>query len=138
MDPFERLETDYASTGVNLGPHPMAYCRDEMNRRRVTAAARLARLRDGMVVRVAGCVIVRQRPGTAKGFLFLSIEDETGIANVIVEPAIYQANRRLFIDNPFLLIEGALQNQDGVVSVRAGRIEPLAVLSEAGVSHDFR
>ena len=138
MDPFERLETDYTATGVNLGRHPMAYCRAEMDRRRVTPAARLARLRDGMVVRVAGCVIVRQRPGTANGFLFLSMEDETGIANVIVEPAIYEANRRLFLDHPFLLIEGALQNQDGVTSVRAGRIEPLAVLTAAGVSHDFR
>jgi error-prone DNA polymerase len=138
MDPFERLETDYTATGVNLGRHPMAYCRAEMDRRRVTPAARLARLRDGIVVRVAGCVIVRQRPGTANGFLFLSLEDETGIANIIVEPAIYDANRRLFRDHPFLLIEGVLQNQDGVTSVRAGRIEPLAVLAAAGVSHDFR
>jgi error-prone DNA polymerase len=138
MAPFERLETDYTATGVNLGRHPMAHCRAEMNRRRVTPAARLARLRDGLVVRTAGCVIVRQRPGTANGFLFLSLEDETGIANVIVEPAIYDAHRRLFRDHPFLLIEGVLQNQDGVTSVRAGRIEPLSVLAAAGVSHDFR
>jgi error-prone DNA polymerase len=138
MDPFERLETDYTATGVNLGRHPMAYCRTEMDRRRVTPAARLARLRNGLLVRVAGCVIVRQRPGTANGFLFLSLEDETGIANIIVEVAIYDANRRLFIDQPFLLIEGVLQNQDGVTSVRAGRIEPLSVLAAAGVSHDFR
>jgi error-prone DNA polymerase len=138
MDPFERLDTDYTATGVNLGRHPMAYCRAEMDRRRVTPAARLARLRNGLLVRVAGCVIVRQRPGTANGFLFLSLEDETGIANVIVEPAIYDANRRLFRDHPFLLIEGVLQNQDGVTSVRAGRIEPLSVLAAAGVSHDFR
>ncbi|MCX6633960.1 MAG: error-prone DNA polymerase, partial [Acidobacteria bacterium] len=138
MDPFERLDTDYTATGVNLGRHPMAYCRAEMNRRRVTPAARLARLRNGLLVRVAGCVIVRQRPGTANGFLFLSLEDETGIANIIVEPAIYDANRRLFRDHPFLLIEGVLQNQDGVTSVRAGRIEPLSVLAATGVSHDFR
>jgi len=138
MDPFERLDTDYTATGVNLGRHPMAFCRAEMDRRRATPAARLARLRDGLVVRVAGCVIVRQRPGTANGFLFLSLEDETGIANVIVEPAIYNAHRRLFRDHPFLLIEGVLQNQDGVTSVRAGRIEPLSVLAAAGVSHDFR
>jgi error-prone DNA polymerase len=138
MDPFERLDTDYTATGVNLGRHPTAFCRAEMDRRRVTPAARLARLRNGLLVRVAGCVIVRQRPGTANGFLFLSLEDETGIANVIVEPAIYDANRRLFRDHPFLLIEGVLQNQDGVTSVRAGRIEPLSVLAAAGVSHDFR
>jgi error-prone DNA polymerase len=138
MDPFERLEIDYTATGVNLGRHPMAYYRAEMDRRGVTTAARLARLGDGRLVRVAGCVIVRQRPGTANGFLFLSLEDETGIANVIVEPAIYNANRRLFRDHPFLLIEGVLQNQDGVVSVRAGRIEPLAAPAAAGVSHDFR
>ena len=138
MDPFERLDTDYTATGVNIGRHPIALCRAEMDRRRVTPAARLARLRNGLLVRVAGCVIVRQRPGTANGFLFLSLEDETGIANVIVEPAIYDANRRLFRDHPFLLIEGVLQNQDNVTSVRAGRIEPLSVLAAAGVSHDFR
>jgi error-prone DNA polymerase len=137
MTAAERLSADYGGTGVTVGPHPMAYCRAEMDARGVTRAADLARLRNGGTVRVAGCVIVRQRPATARGFVFLSLEDETGIANIIVTPDVFERVRPVLVSEPFLLIEGALQRQDGVVSVRAARVSPLMVAEVAEVSHDF-
>lgn len=77
---------DYAGTGLTVGKHPMAYRRDDSRRQQIFSADELRTGTDGEYVRTAGCVIVRQRPGTAKGFIFLSMEDETGIANVIVTP----------------------------------------------------
>jgi error-prone DNA polymerase len=103
----------------------------------VTRAADLARQKNGGAVRVAGCVIVRQRPATARGFVFMSLEDETGIANVIVTPDVFDQVRPVLVEEPFLLIDGALQRQDGVVSVRAARMSPLEVAQVAEVSHDF-
>ena len=92
---------------------------------------------DGRFARIAGCVIARQRPGTAKGFLFLSLEDETGIANAIVTPDVYERNRILLTSGRFLMIEGILQNQDNVISVRARRIHSLSVTAAETESHDF-
>ena len=137
MTVLERLVADYAGTGVTVGPHPMVLRRRELAARGVTRAIDLARGEDGARVRVAGSVIVRQRPGTAKGFVFLSLEDESGIANVIVTPGLFARHRLLFVTEPFLLIEGILQTQDGVVSVRAARVEPLPRLSHVVPSHDF-
>ncbi|HZP17720.1 MAG TPA: OB-fold nucleic acid binding domain-containing protein, partial [Terriglobales bacterium] len=88
-------------------------------------------------VRIAGCVIARQRPGTAKGFVFLSLEDETGISNAIITPDMFQQNRLLLATEQFLMIEGALQNQDGVISVKAARVSPLDVTQAQTTSHDF-
>jgi error-prone DNA polymerase len=137
MTPEQRLTADYAGTGVTLGPHPMALRRAALAARGVTRAIDLARGDDGARVRVAGSVIVRQRPGTAKGFVFLSLEDETGIANVIVTPGLFARRRLPLVSEPFLLVEGILQMQDGVVSVRAGRVEPLPRLAHVVPSHDF-
>jgi len=137
MTVLERLVADYAGTGVTVGPHPMVLRRRELAARGVTRAIDLARGEDGARVRVAGSVIVRQRPGTAKGFVFLSLEDESGIANVIVTPGLFARHRLLLVTEPFLLIEGILQTQDGVVSVRAARVEPLPRLSHVVPSHDF-
>ncbi len=131
MSADERLTADYAGTGVTLGPHPMALRRAALAARGVTRAIDLARGDDGARVRVAGSVIVRQRPGTAKGFVFLSLEDETGIANVIVTPGLFARRRLPLVSEPFLLVEGILQMQDGVVSVRAGRVAHVVP------SHDF-
>ena len=100
-------------------------------------ASDLLRERPGRRVRVAGAVIVRQRPGTAKGFVFLSLEDETGIANVIVTPDVFDANKRTLVDEPYLIVEGALQNQDGAVSVKADRIDGLRAGGPELTSHDF-
>ncbi len=127
MTPIERLSADFSGTGLTLGPHPVALMRRELDGKGVKTARQLRDLEDGRRVKVAGGVIVRQRPGTAKGFVFLSLEDETGIANIIVRPQIFERNRLLLINQPFLLVEGILQNQDGVVSVRAEIFQPLGL-----------
>ena len=137
MTAGERLAADFRSTGMTIGPHPMAYRRAEMKKQGVRRAIELAKLPDGMHVRVAGAVIARQRPGTAKGFVFLSLEDETGIANAIITPQLFEADQTVVVHHSFLLIEGTLQNQDNVVSVKAQRIQPLTIMSAETVSHDF-
>jgi len=137
MTPDERLSADFRGTGLTIGKHPMALRRDEMNRLGVTPAARLASIADGRRVRVAGCVIARQRPGTANGFVFLSLEDETGIANTIVTPDSFEKHRIVLVEEPFLLIEGVLQNQEKVISVKARRIQALPAHGAAPPSHDF-
>jgi error-prone DNA polymerase len=91
---------------------PVSYCREALAKLRVKRACDLARIPDGEYKRVAGCVIARQRPGTAKGFVFLSLEDETGISNVIVNPDLYEKYRVVINGEKFLRIEGLLQNQD--------------------------
>ena len=133
----ERLHADFSGTGFTIGRHPMAYRREEMNALSVTPANKLPHMRDGNFVRVAGCVIVRQRPGTAKGFVFLSMEDETGVINVIVSPAMYDRYKFALRGSSFLLIDGTLQNLDNVISVKAGRIEGLSSRIAAELSHDF-
>ena len=133
----ERVNADFRGTGLTIGRHPMAYRREELNKLGIKRAIDLREIRNGVWVRVAGWIIVRQRPGTAKGFLFLSMEDETGIANVIVTPDIFDRNRVVLVNQPLLLIEGPLQNQDNVIHVRARRIEPLSYAMAAAASHDF-
>jgi len=136
MNTEERLWADYRGTGMTIGRHPMAYRRGEMNALGVTRAMDLAAVPDGRLVRIAGSVIVRQRPGTAKGFVFLSMEDETGIMNAIVTPTMFDRYKFAVLGEPFLLIRGVLQNQDGVISVKAGHIEGLGTGATAE-SHDF-
>jgi error-prone DNA polymerase len=133
----ERLIADFNGTGMTVGPHPMAYHRAEMKRRGIRSACELPKLANGMSVRVAGSVIARQRPGTAKGFVFLSMEDETGIANAIITPQLFRTNRVTIVHNQFLLIEGTLQNQDNVISVKAKSIQPLVITDAVMTSHDF-
>jgi error-prone DNA polymerase len=133
----ERLVADYHGTGLTVGKHPMAYYRDEMNAVGILCAADLANVSNGTYVRIAGAVIARQRPGTAKGFVFLSLEDETGISNAIITPNIFDKNRFTVVGARFLLIEGRLQNVDNVISVKADRVEILPVSEAAVASHDF-
>jgi error-prone DNA polymerase len=137
MNLEERLVADFAGTGVTVGKHPMAFQREKLRRMGIRSAADLATLRDKQPVRVAGCVIARQRPGTAKGFVFLSIEDETGIANAIITPAVYEQFKQVVVYEKFLLIEGELQNQENVISVKAATIRPLAISKAEVRSHDF-
>jgi error-prone DNA polymerase len=133
----ERLNADLRGTGITIGRHPMAHQRAWLDTVNVIRAADLKNMRNGQLVRVAGWVIVRQRPGTAKGFVFLSLEDETGIANVIVTPKLFEQNRLALVDYPFLLIGGALQHQDNVISVKARSVEPLQMKIQSPGSHDF-
>jgi error-prone DNA polymerase len=137
MTTEERLVADFSSTGLTMGPHPMAYHRAEMNRLGVIRAADLRSMPDGAYARTAGSVIARQRPGTALGFIFLSLEDETGISNAIIHPGLYERNRVAVTRGKFLRVDGTLQNQDGVINVRASAVHVLS-LSEVEVrSHDF-
>jgi len=137
MTDEERLVADFRATGLTVGPHPMQYRRAEMKRMGIYSASDLAHLPDGRRLRIGGCVIARQRPGTAKGMMFLSLEDETGIANAIVAPDLLQKNRVLLISERFLMIEGILQNQDNVIHIRAEKVLPLRVTRAETVSHDF-
>ncbi|HEY1271752.1 MAG TPA: error-prone DNA polymerase [Terriglobales bacterium] len=137
MNHEERLVADFRGTGLTVGPHPMAYCRKQMQRLGVRTAKDLSNYPDGERLRIAGCVIVRQRPGTANGFVFLSMEDETGIANAIITPDMFQKHRLLLVREKFVMVEGILQNQDNVISVKAERILPLSVTQADTVSHDF-
>ena len=136
MTPEERLAADFAATQLTIGPHPFHFCRPGLERLGVRRAAELKHLADGLPVRVAGCVITRQRPGTAKGFVFLSLEDETGIANIIIRPDLFAERRLVIVSEPFLLVDGVLQNQQGTVSVRAVRLAPLAATAAVS-SRDF-
>jgi error-prone DNA polymerase len=133
----ERLIADYAGTGLTTGPHPMFYRRAELRRMGVSSARELQQQSGGRHVCAAGCVIARQRPGTALGFIFLSMEDETGIANVIIHPQLYERQMALVTRAKFLKVEGKLQNQDGVVHVKAERLELLDASAIEVRSHDF-
>ncbi|CAN5837943.1 error-prone DNA polymerase [soil metagenome] len=137
MSPPERLMADYSGTSLTIGPHPLALRRQELALRGVLRAIDLPRGRHGRRVRIAGAVITRQRPGTAKGFVFLTLEDETGIANIIVRPDLFTEQRRMIIGEPYLLIEGVLQIQEGVTSVKAERVVSLAGGGPEPQSHDF-
>lgn len=134
----ERLLADYAGTSLTIGPHPMSLRRPELALRGVLRASELPAGRHGRRVRVAGAVITRQRPGTAKGFVFLTLEDETGIANIIVRPDLFSEQRATIVGEPYLLVEGTLQIQEGVTSVKAERLHSLGGNSPPVESHDFR
>jgi error-prone DNA polymerase len=133
----ERMDADFRGTGLTIGKHPVAYHRAELTKLGALRALDVGKLHNGSLVRIAGWVIVRQRPGTAKGFVFLTLEDETGVSNVIITPQIFDQNRLVLVDHPFLLIEGILQNQDNVVSVKAKYVQPLSFKVAAAPSHDF-
>jgi error-prone DNA polymerase len=137
MNTEERLSADYSGTGLTVGHHPLHYRRPELRAQKVLSAGELRNYRDGEYVRTAGCVIARQRPGTAKGFIFLSMEDESGIANVIITPDLYERERVVVTRSKFVLVEGALQSQEGVIHVKATRIQPLAFRDLEVRSHDF-
>ena len=137
MTAEERLIADFDGTGMTVGPHPMAYCRSDLNPFGVLRAVDLAGITSGRYVRVAGCVIARQRPGTAKGFVFMSLEDETGIANIIVTPDVLERNRLSVTQGKFLLIEGPVQNVDNVIHVKAARFQTIAVTHATPPSRDF-
>jgi error-prone DNA polymerase len=137
MTPRERVFADFHGTGLTVGPHPLAQHRSELNARGISPAGILKRLPDGKTVTVVGAVIVRQRPGTAKGFVFLSLEDETGVANIIITPQLFERDHAVVVHHAFLQIKGFVQNQDGVVSVKAGQIEPFELASAEVPAHNF-
>jgi error-prone DNA polymerase len=136
MNADDRLRADYAGMGLTIGPHPMSLRRADLALRGVLRAVDLPQAHNGRRVRVAGMVITRQRPGTAKGFVFLTLEDETGISNVIIRPDLYDRERRAVVGQPFLIVEGVLQHQEGVISVRAERLRGMEGPASVD-AHDF-
>ena len=136
MNDAERLSADYGGMQLTTGPHPMALLRPQL--KNIWRATDLPKARHGERVRIAGNVICRQRPGTAKGFVFISLEDETGVSNAIVTPQLFEKQRLLITQEDFLVIEGQVQNTDNVVVVKTKKVEPLPHGQLAGSdSHDF-
>ncbi len=133
----ERVRADYEVMDLTTGPHPMKLVREQLPD--VWRATDLAQAKHGSIIRIAGNVICRQRPGTAKGFVFISLEDETGVSNAIVTPDLFEQSRLLITEEPFLAIEGEVQNTDNVVLIKAQKIFPLISDGLVGSeSHDFR
>jgi error-prone DNA polymerase len=135
MSSTERLTADYSATGVTVGRHPMQFLRRSLPN--AWSATDLRSAPNHTLIKTAGMVICRQRPGTAKGFVFLSLEDETGISNVIVSPTLYERTRLLIASESFLEIDGTVQQHEGVTHVRAHRVVPLSTPLPSIPSHDF-
>jgi error-prone DNA polymerase len=136
MTPFGQTLADYASTGITTGPHLMAHLRAGLAAAGVRKAAGLSQLPEGALVRAAGAVIVRQRPATAKGFVFLTLEDETGMVQAIIRPDLFREQRTLIVGSSGLVVEGTLQKGEGALSIRAARFLPLGHVAGTA-SHDF-
>jgi error-prone DNA polymerase len=138
MTGTEEMEADFHAGSISTGPHPISFARGQLDRRGVTRAADLARVANGRRAAVAGVVIVRQRPGTAKGFVFITLEDETGFANAIVTPQRFARHKHVIVASSALVIEGVVQNQEGVVSIKADRFTALeGHAATVDISHDF-
>jgi error-prone DNA polymerase len=138
MNPVERLQADFANSGLSIGSHPMKFHREYLNRMQVIPAAQVKHMPDGRFIRVAGAIICRQQPGTAKGFVFLSLEDETGIANIILKPDVFDRLRVEVLNNSYLIVDGILQNTRGVASIKATNVRPCVMPTKAvAASHDF-
>jgi error-prone DNA polymerase len=132
----ERVRADYETMDLTTGPHPMKLLRGSLPK--IWRAIDLPHARRGSTIQIAGNVICRQRPGTAKGFVFISLEDETGVSNAIVEPELFERSRLVITEEAFLLIEGEVQNSDNVVLIKAREIRPLVHEQLVGSeSHDF-
>jgi error-prone DNA polymerase len=113
---------DYRSVQLSLRAHPLAFLRPELARRGIVRCADLARIKDGRKAEVAGIILIRQKPGSAKGVLFVTIEDETGVANAIIWPARFEAQRRVILSSAMVSIKGQVQKEGGVIHVIADRI----------------
>ena len=137
MTPEERLVADYAGTSVTTGRHPMYFRRQQLNKERYLTAIELRKRRNGEFVKTAGLAIVKQTPGTAKGFVFMSVSDETDIFNVIVTKEFFEQNRSIISNAKFISVEGPLQNEDGTIHIRASRIMALPTRGLEVTSHDF-
>jgi error-prone DNA polymerase len=137
MTPLQRISSDFSTSGLTIGKHPMSFHRERLRAIGVLDNESVKTQRNGAVVKIAGCVITRQRPGTAKGFVFLSLEDETGIVNVIVNPNLFERKRLVCISEPYVLIKGTVQNTWDVISVKAADMKGLSLGAQTVPSHDF-
>ncbi|MGZ6140951.1 MAG: OB-fold nucleic acid binding domain-containing protein, partial [Myxococcaceae bacterium] len=137
LEEAEQVAEDYRTTGLSLSKHPMALMRTFLDRRRVLTAARLQESRAKSRVRIAGLVICRQRPPTAKGVAFLSLEDETGISNLVVPPEIFERDRRVLLGSAFLHAEGRVERVSKVVTVQVTRATALRLPSSPSAAHQL-
>ena len=133
----EQVVADYQTIRLSLKGHPMQFLRPMFSREGVIPCCEVNHANDKRRVRCAGVVLVRQRPGSAKGVVFMTLEDETGIANIIVRPDLFARDRLVVIEEPFLVIDGVLQNQDDVTAVRAEVIRGLKGIAVEFDAHDF-
>ena len=134
MSPMQLTESDLKATGLTIGRHPMAFIRDEMNKLGILPAYQTLKMKKGKLVTTAGAVIVRQRPETAKGVMFITLEDETGFSNTIVLPEVFEQNRAVILENNFLMIRGIAENE---TMIKAVSFEPISALAAKIDSHDF-
>jgi error-prone DNA polymerase len=139
MTAWERMAAEYENLGLSPAHHPLAFVRRGLHEG-IVSSRHLDRLPDGAMVEIAGLVVCRQHPMTAKGFVFLLLEDEFGLANVIVRPQLYEGSRSLIRTEPFLLVRGKLQKREGTVNVVAERFSPLRIKASivAPAAHNFR
>jgi error-prone DNA polymerase len=135
MTNLDRTVADYRTLGLSSGQHPMTYYREWLDKRNILACGDLEFMPDGEYLTVAGGVICRQRPGTAKGFVFLTLEDETGMSNIIVRPALFETYRQVLLNNHFLAIYGKLQSSEGVINLLAEKIKALPAISNEKSLH---
>ncbi|HEU4427822.1 MAG TPA: error-prone DNA polymerase, partial [Myxococcota bacterium] len=138
LSPLETTLADYRTTGLTTGPHVMAHLRESLRARGVLATRELRDVPNGKYVRTAGHVIVRQRPGSAKGFCFVTLEDETGTTNGVFTPDQFERLRGPLHASPLIEIAGPLQNVDGVIHVRIREVRALRGADDVPESHDYR
>ena len=135
MTCLDQTIADYQASGLSAGNHPMFYIRSQMTKQGIVSSNALKHLPHNIFVAVAGGIICRQRPPSAKGFVFLTMEDETGMANVVIKPKLFQQQKNIIISNTFLIIFGQLQKEEGVINVIAKQIRPLPQFSNEGKLH---
>jgi error-prone DNA polymerase len=140
LAPLEEIVADYRTAGLSLKGHPISFLRPQLDELRALRAADLAKTANGRFVKVAGLVLVRQRPGTASGITFVTLEDETGVANLVVRPAIWERYRRPAATATALLAHGCLERQGQVIHVLVSKLEDVAPLTAklGSQSRDFR
>ena len=135
MEGLELIEADLRKTGISIGPHPMALIREEMNKKGILSARQTLTLKKGQVVSVAGAVIIRQRPMTAKNVVFITLEDETGHSNFVVMPDKFEKFRAVINQNDYLIIKGIFEERG---MLKAVYFEPIHSFTAEVVSHNFR
>ena len=144
MTDIERLITDHHVSGFTIGPHPLAYRREDLNRMNLSTLSQVKSAVPGTSVRTAGEVTVKQRPGTAGGIVFLTLHDETGFCDVVLKPQVYDAHRMIVKNSKFLQVHGKLQKVENakekgayVMSINANRVFPLEFSNLETNSRDF-
>jgi error-prone DNA polymerase len=139
LTPQEEVFTDYQTTGLSLRGHPLSFYRNFLNTRRIKTASQLPSLRHGQYVAVAGMVLLRQRPGTAKGITFVTLEDETGSINLVIKVEIWERFYKIAKQSNMWLAHGVLENRNGVIHVVVGRLEDMSdIVPLQNPSRDFR